>query len=262
MFLNGSELAGFIKERQSKHASRLKSSGTLPKLCIIQAKDDPAINTYVRLKKNYGDSIGVVVEIKNTSAEKIDKDIESSNNEPSIHGVIVQLPIPQELETSKILNLVNKQKDVDGLCENSPFDSATATAILWLLAGYNIELNGKKIVIVGQGKLVGAPLSTMLETAGHDVVRCDENTVDLEEQVKEADILVSGTGVPRLIKSDWLKPGAVAVDAGTAGEGGVLVGDFEERILERSDLKLTPKKGGVGPLTVCALFENVLRAAS
>jgi methylenetetrahydrofolate dehydrogenase (NADP+)/methenyltetrahydrofolate cyclohydrolase len=262
MLLSGSQLAGFIKVRQTRQAQQLRHAlGQAPKLVIIQAKSDPAIDTYVKLKRRYGEAIGVEVEVAKASAAELLDMVKRYGSGRDAHGIIVQLPLPDSTDQGKILNAVKPSSDVDGLGARSEFDSASATAILWLLAGYGVELAGKHIVVVGQGRLVGAPLTAMLRRSGHDVTACDSKTENLSEEVARADLLISATGVPRLIKAGWLKQGAVAVDAGTADEQGALVGDLDDAVYERDDLKLTPKKGGVGPLTVCALFENLLRAA-
>ena len=167
--------------------------------------------------------------------------------------MIVQLPL-EKLDIS-ILDLIPLEKDVDGLRGQS--DTATAMAIHWLLNGYNIELGGKKIAIVGHGRLVGAPLERMWKASGYDVTVFDRGS-DLNELVN-FDLVVSATGVPGLIKSAMLKQGAIVVDAGTASEGGVIKGDLDEDARTRDDLTVTPRVGGVGPLTVAMLFENVLR---
>lgn len=263
MFLNGRELAGFIKERQAQVARRLHGQlGRKPKLVILQAKDDPAINTYVQLKQRYGDDVGVEVDIIGCDQNHLVDKIKHYNNDKLIDGIIIQLPIPDDTQLDQILAVVAPNKDVDGLGPKSEFDSATANAILWLLAGYNIELFGKRIVIVGHGRLVGAPLAKMLKGSELNVTVCDSSTKDLADVVKQAEVVITATGSPRLIKSSWIREGAVVVDAGTASEHGEVVGDLADDVHLREDLKLTPQKGGVGPLTVCALFDNVLRAAS
>ena len=134
-------------------------------------------------------------------------------------------------------------------------------AINWLLVGYNVELFEKKIVIVGNGRLVGAPLSKLWKNSGLDVLVCNSKTSDLTGVLKEADIIVTATGVPGIVKSDMIHSGAVVVDAGTASEYGKIVGDLAADVRERQDLTITPLKGGVGPLTVTALFDNVINAA-
>ncbi len=261
--LNGSTLAGFIKERQAKQVRRLQAGGINPKLVIIQTKDSAVIDTYVRMKKKYGADIGVEVDIKKIPQAELIDTIKSANDDESVHGFIVQLPLEDTSETDESLQLVDGSKDVDGLGLKPEYDPATATAILWLLSGYNIDLAGKKIAVIGQGRLVGEPLSRMLENSNKEVVKIDEFTEKPAEKVSECQIVVTATGVPRLVKTDWICDGAVVIDAGTADEKGVVVGDVDDVVRDRKDLKaLTPLKGGVGPLTVCALFENTLIAAS
>jgi methylenetetrahydrofolate dehydrogenase (NADP+)/methenyltetrahydrofolate cyclohydrolase len=134
-------------------------------------------------------------------------------------------------------------------------------AIMWLLAGYNINLEGKHVLLIGRGKLVGAPLERILTESGIDVQVITRETADLAEQTKQADVIITATGSPAILYSDMIKEGAVVVDAGVASEDGKTVGDLAPEVYEREDLTITPTKGGVGPLTVCALFENVIRAA-
>jgi methylenetetrahydrofolate dehydrogenase (NADP+)/methenyltetrahydrofolate cyclohydrolase len=260
--LSGSELAGFIKERQAKAVRGLRQQWkVVPKLAIIQTKDDPIINTYVRLKNNYGADIQVEVDIKFIDQSEVRKVIDDLNNDDSVHGIIVQLPLGNTDETDEILNFVNPSKDVDALGRSSVFQPATPMAIMWLLAGYDVKLEGKKIVLVGHGKLVGAPLYKLLKQDGLDVEVVDRNTEKLEEVIKNADVIITATGSPAIIYPIMLKSGAVVVDAGVASEEGKTVGDLHPSVYEREDLILTPTKGGVGPLTVCALFENVITAA-
>lgn len=260
--LNGLELAGFIKSRQAREARSMRQSlGTVPKLAIVQTKDDPVINTYVRLKKQYGKDIGVEVESFFCKQSEVKNVLTKLNNDDSVHGIIVQLPLEDIAETDEIVDMVNANKDVDALGKNPSFEPATPMAILWLLAGYNVDLKNKKIVLIGRGKLVGAPLEKILKSGGHTVEVIDRNITDIAHHTKEADIIITATGSPAIIYADMLKPGAVVVDAGVASEQGKTVGDLASDVYERDDIAVTPTKGGVGPLTVCALFENVLRAA-
>jgi methylenetetrahydrofolate dehydrogenase (NADP+)/methenyltetrahydrofolate cyclohydrolase len=259
--LNGGELAGYIKERQAKAVRALiQAHGVHPKLAIIQTKDDPVIDTYVRMKKRYGADLQVEVEAYKITQEKIAKLLQKLNEDKSVHGIIIQLPLPDTSETDEICALVAAEKDVDGLGSQKYFEPATPLAILWLLSGYNIELAGKHILLVGRGKLVGVSLSKMLADSGHDVEMIGR-VDDLSSYTKKADIIITATGNPGIIKADMIKQNAVVVDAGTASESGKIVGDLHESVYERDDLTVTPEKGGVGPLTVCALFENVITSA-
>ena len=260
--LLGSELAGFIKERQAKQVRQLKQAyGISPKLAIVSASDNPTITTYINLKKKYGADIGIDVADFQLAHDQLSETIKVLNDDESIYGIIVQLPLSKPQDTEVILQLVSQTKDVDGLTENSPFDAATPMAINWLLSGYNVNLKGKNICIVGNGRLVGAPLHKMWLNSGLKPVVIDFDTIDKDTILANADIIVTAVGKPGLIRSADVKTGAVIVDAGVASEDGVLKGDVSDDVYEREDVTITPKKGGVGPLTVCALFDNVIRAA-
>ena len=255
--LSGQELADFIKARQVGQVSALK---TRPKLLIIRDSNNPVITKYVNLKKEYGEDIGVSVEdYLATSTDDITTKIHTANTNPSISGIILQLPILEKDKTNEICNLIAPEKDVDGLGENAKYDSATATAINWLLAGYDIKLNTAKIAIVGRGKLVGAPLYQMFTDSNYDVSlfhRGDDLT-----KLNQYDIIITATGIPGLISDSMVKPGAVVIDAGTASEDGVLKGDVSAEVRNRTDLTaITPTTGGVGPLTITCLFDHVIQA--
>lgn len=264
--LNGRELAGFVKERQAHLVRSLRGQKIFPKLLIIRDSDNPVIVKYVNLKKQYGEDIGVAVVDKKVSeiSEACDV-VRMANTDKSISGIIVQLPLLDKDRTDEVVNLIAPAKDVDGLSqvvapEKRIFESATATAINWLLAGHGIELADKKVALVGRGRLVGAPLERMWKNSGVDVTVFRHDS-DLS-LLKDFDVIVSATGVPHLIKNEMVSPGAIVVDAGTASEGGVLVGDVDDEVRKRSDIfAITPKIGGVGPLTVSVLFEDVISAS-
>jgi methylenetetrahydrofolate dehydrogenase (NADP+) / methenyltetrahydrofolate cyclohydrolase len=261
--LNGSELAGYIKERQARQVRGLRQGLRVrPRLAIVKSKGaSPVIDAYVRLKKRYGEDILIETQIESADDEAMPALVEKLNNDPGIHGIIVQLPLDHPEKTDEILELIAPQKDVDGLGSRAQFDSATATAIHWLLSGYGIELRGKKLTLVGNGRLVGAPLAVIWQRSGFNVTVLTRSSEDIASVLRESDVIVSATGVPHLITADMVGIGAVVVDAGTASEDGVIVGDLDESVRARDDLVITPEKGGVGPLTVCALFDNVITAA-
>jgi methylenetetrahydrofolate dehydrogenase (NADP+)/methenyltetrahydrofolate cyclohydrolase len=260
--LQGTELAGFIKERQARAVRGLRQAHRVfPKLAIVQVKDDPVINTYVKLKKKYGADIQVDVEVHTPPQAGAAELLQKLNNDESVHGIIVQLPLTDPGQTEEIVNLVAPDKDVDALGSEALFEPATPMAIMWLLAGYNIDLSGKKVLLVGRGKLVGAPLERILKQSDVDVSVADRGVGNLRELTLAADIIITATGSPSILYPDMIKSGAVVVDAGVASESGKTVGDLAPEIYERDDLTITPQKGGVGPLTVCALFENVITAA-
>lgn len=260
--LNGSELVGYIKERQAKQVRALRQSWrVIPKLVIISTDDNPVNEVYLKLKKQYGEDILIDVEICKTTTLDIKNNINDFNKNPDVHGIIVQLPISDVSMTDEVINMINPEKDVDGLAKNSTFIPATVMAIDWLLTGYNIDLNYKKIAIVGEGRLVGAPLTKLWRNNGLDVETYNDESTDLKDKLRQADIIVSATGVPELIKSDMIASHTVVIDAGTASEAGEIVGDVDDELRNRDDLTITPKKGGVGPLTVAALFDNVITSA-
>ena len=257
--LNGSELAGFIKERQAKQVRALRQAWHInPRLAIVTDVENPVIETYMRLKQRYGADILIDVEIHRVPAGGALEVIQELNNRDDVQGIILQLPISNSDQTDELLESIREDKDVDGLRKKAIFQAATPTAINWLLAGYGVDLKGKKVAIVGRGRLVGAPLEKMWLKSGVDVTVFEKG--DDLSQLINYDIIVSATGVPELIKSQMVKAKAVVVDAGTASEDGKIVGDVSEEVRQRNDVIITPKKGGVGPLTVSALFENVITA--
>lgn len=260
--LNGRELAEYIQERQGHEVRSLRqASNVFPKLAIVVTVDNPIIDLYIRLKKRYGAEILIDVDVHRAELTDVPALLSKLSEDASVHGIIVQLPLSDPSKTDEIVNLVSPEKDVDALGSRSKFDPATPMAILWLLAGYNINLAGKQVLLVGRGKLVGAPLEKILLASDVNVKVADRKTEDLAAQVKEADIIITATGSPAIIYADMIKEGAVVIDAGVASEDGKTVGDVAPDVYERDDLTITPVKGGVGPLTVCALFENVIRAA-
>jgi methylenetetrahydrofolate dehydrogenase (NADP+) / methenyltetrahydrofolate cyclohydrolase len=260
--LSGKELAGYIKVRQAREVRSLIESGNIqPCLAIVLTIDHPVIGVYVRMKKRYGADIGAKVEVYQTSQDKVPDLIDRLNEDNSVHGIIVQLPLEYPEQTDRIVNMVSPDKDVDALGKRARFEPATPMGILWLLAGYNINLTGKKILLIGRGKLVGVPLERMLRTSNLDVTVVDRNTKDLGSETLQADVIITATGSPAILNPDMIKSGAIVVDAGVAGEGGKTVGDVALEVYDRDDLTITPARGGVGPLTVCALFENVIKSA-
>lgn len=261
--LNGSELASFIKERQAKQVRGLRQAhGIFPKLSIIAVGESQVVNTYMRLKEAYGEDVLVEVVVRHVATEDEAATLLSEvAADVTVHGIVLQLPIPDMSRVDELVALIPAEKDVDNLGGGDVHVAATAMAIDWLLNGYNVTIKGRPIAVVGNGRLVGAPLAALWRGAGHDVTVYDDSEKELGEKLRAADIIVTATGVPGLITSDMISPGCVVVDAGTASESGVIVGDVAADVRERQDLTITPLKGGVGPLTVAALFDNVLSAA-
>ncbi len=261
MLLDGRELAGYIKERHAKEVRSLRHAlRRAPSLVIISAGEDLASRTYMRVKARYGEDIGVSVAVQNVPPEHLRPMIESANANPLVDGIILQLPLPNRDDEAGLLGSISPDKDVDGLVPESPFEAATPKAILWLLAGYGVELSGRRVAVVGQGRLVGKPLADRLEEMGVQTVRLDEHS-DLEAGLREADVVVAATGVPGLITPELIRPDAVLVDAGAGRRDGKPAGDLAPELYAEPNRKVTPNPGGVGPVTVAALFDNVLICA-
>ena len=260
--LNGLELQGFIKERQLKQVRNLRQEhGIQPKLLILKSPSAGAvIDVYVRMKQRYAQDILIEVEVKTVAESDMKDVITAANVDSNIHGIIVQLPLKNKSQVDEICNTIDSTKDVDGLGKGALYPSATAQAIDWLLAGYNVALEDKQIAIVGNGKLVGNPLGRIWKQRGLAVTMLDEASDSVSTVLQASDIVVTATGVPRLISSDDIKEGAVVVDAGTASESGQIVGDVDASVRGRTDVTITPIKGGVGPLTYTVLFDHLIEA--
>ena len=260
--LNGLELQGFIKERQLRQVRNLRQEHKIiPTLLIIKSPSaGPVIDTYVRMKAAYAEDILIDVEVATVAENDMQKYIQAANIDSKIQGIIVQLPLADKSKVDDVCNSIDSSKDVDGLGANASYPSATAQAIDWLLAGYNVALEDKHIAIVGNGKLVGNPLGRMWKERGLLVTVLDAASNNIAEVLRTSDVIVTATGAPRLITADQVKQGAVVVDAGTASESGQIVGDVDASLRERSDVTLTPAKGGVGPLTYTVLFDHLIEA--
>jgi methylenetetrahydrofolate dehydrogenase (NADP+)/methenyltetrahydrofolate cyclohydrolase len=259
--LNGRDLADYIKERQGHQVRALvQAHGIQPKLAILTTGENSVIEVYMRMKKRYGAEIGIEVDIHTVDQADLLPLIKKLNKDDSVQGMIVQLPLKDPSQTDEVVDAIAPAKDVDALGKDAIYEPATPLSIIWLLAGYNIDLKDKKILLIGRGKLVGAPLERMFQASKYDVEVANSKVTDLKAMALKADVIISATGRAGILQADMIKPGAVVVDAGTASEGGKTVGDVEPAVFERDDITITPQKGGVGPLTVCALFENTIRA--
>ncbi len=250
--LTGRDVAAYIKQR---HTGQVSGMNPKPRLAIIRSEDNAAGDRYLKMKRQYGEDIGVPVDLYVETSDSILDRIEALNHDDSVTGIIIQLPLTDIAITEQALASVTPAKDVDGLAPGTTFEAATPKAALWLLASHNVDLKGR-IVVVGQGKLVGKPLADRLETSSDlDVVRCDIHTKDLKAETIQGDIVFTGTGQEHLIKPDMIKHGAVVVDTGSPRN------ELDPALYDRDDLTITPNPGGIGPMTVAALFDNLLIAA-
>lgn len=250
--LDGKALALII---QNQLISRIKKLNFVPKLVIVQVGDDPASLKYVALKQKKGQELGINV-IVNHYPESIKHYelldfIQKANQDASVHGLMAQLPLPTHLNRDQVLQSISTHKDADGLTPNSPCQPAAVVGILNLLKHYQIDIRGKNTVIINDSKLVGLPLSTQFTKDGATVTVLNKHTKDILPFTQHADILISATGVPKLITGTHIKPGCVVVDVGYPSDV-----DFDSVAPKASFL--TPNPGGVGPMTIISLFSNLL----
>ena len=259
MKLETSDLVGYIKERHYKTVRGLKAK---PVLGIIVAGSEAASASFIRAKRRYAEDIGVEVRVEMVeSMEDLIKQLKDWNSQSDITGIVVQLPLPAGFATDQIINQIAAAKDVDGLKQPTDYEPATAKAIMWILAAQGLNIKELKIAVIGQGRLVGLPTSAMFEASGASVVRCDVNTTDLAAKVGNCEVVITATGQPRLITRSMLRDGAIVIDAATAEAAGQLAGDVDPAVYDDPSVKATPVPGGVGPVTVAALFDNLLLAA-
>lgn len=259
MLLSGSDLAGFIKQR---HYEQVRSLRAKPKMVILQAGTDPVTASFVRAKMRYGGDIGVIVEhrqLKAATTATIIEELRGLGEQEEVGGVVVQLPLPEGVDIEKVLSAIEPQQDIDGLGPKSKYDSATATAIIWILGSYDVPVKDQSVVVIGQGRLVGQPVARLLEEAGAKVTVCNDETKDLAANTKAASVIISGTGQAGLITRDMVSAGSVIIDAGTSEAGVKIAGDVDPELYDDPDIRVTPTPGGVGPMTVAVLFENLLR---
>lgn len=258
--------------------AKIRAFSEKPKLVIFQVGDRSDSNSYVRQKILFGEKIGVVVELKkypeNISEDFLLSEIGKANKDKSVHGIIVQLPLPAHILRHNIIEAVVPEKDVDGLTsknmelllEGRPnFVPATAKGIISLLEYYRIPIAGKKAVVVGRSLLVGKPAALILLAKNATVQICHRQTSNLEEETKKADILVVACGKAGLIGKEHISPGQIVVDVGineikTADGGRKISGDVNFEEVKNVVGAISPVPGGVGPMTVASLFENLFQA--
>jgi methylenetetrahydrofolate dehydrogenase (NADP+)/methenyltetrahydrofolate cyclohydrolase len=256
ILLDGKKVAEKILKPVGQEILRLKKKGIVPCLSIILVgEEDSHSLTYIREKRKKAKEIGIKIRFfrfkKQISVSEIKNLIKKLNKTPRVHGILVQLPLPSHFDTDKILKLISPAKDVDGLLPNSPYPPACASGIIEILSFYNIPIKNKKVVIVGAGRVVGQPLFKLIKKAGADVLLCNTKTKNLKKLTKKADILVGATPVENLIKPDMVKKDAVVID---------VTKNIQNDVKKVASF-LTPKIGGVGPMTVAMLLKNVVEAA-
>jgi len=274
--LDGKALAKKIEQKVALEVTKLKDeTGRTPGLAVILIGNDPASAAYVRMKKKACDRVGfysVSHEMpQDISQDAIENTIKMMNQNPNIDGILVQLPLPPQIDTTKILELVDPSKDVDGfhpynvgrLVTNlDGFVPCTPLGVMELLAEYNIDVKGKNCCVVGASNIVGKPMANLLLNAEATVEICHIFTDDLKKHTLNADIILVGVGVIDLIKEDMVKDGAIIIDIGiNRRDDGKLVGDVDFDKVSKKCSYITPVPGGVGPMTIAMLLSNTIKAA-
>jgi methylenetetrahydrofolate dehydrogenase (NADP+)/methenyltetrahydrofolate cyclohydrolase len=231
-------------------------------LAVVQVGNREDSNVYVKNKQKFGEEIGIKVLINKFDADiserELIKEIEELNNDENINGIIVQLPLLEGFDSEKIVNLISKKKDADGLTGGKTMP-ATARGVMALLDYYNIPISGKKVVVIGRSKLAGAPIAEILKEKGAEVEVCHRGTENMAQICKVSDILISAAGQIGLVTKDFVNKNQVVVDVGiNRNKKGKLVGDVNFAEIEPLISAITPVPGGVGLLTVACLFQNML----
>ncbi len=274
--LDGKALSETTRENVATEAARLNNErGIVPGLAVILVGDDPASHAYVKMKAKACKEVGfysIVHEMPDTiSQDEIIGTIKMMNDNPRIDGILVQLPLPEHIDTDAILEVIDPAKDVDGFHPYNvgrlvtgldAFAPCTPLGVMRLLEKYGIEPRGKDVCIVGASNIVGKPMATLLLNAEATVTVTHIYTKDLASHTRNADIVIVGAGVPGLIKNDMVKEGAVVIDIGINRlDDGRLVGDVDYDTVAPKCSHITPVPGGVGPMTIAMLLENTLKAA-
>ncbi len=275
VLMDGKKLASKIEEDIIRETQELAIKGIVPSLAVILVGNDSASQTYVTMKAKACKRVGITSILYempiSTSEQDLLQTIHSLNNNEQIDGILVQLPLPQHINASEILEMIAPHKDVDGFhTQNSGklhsglrgFVPATPLGVMTLLRHYNIDIKGKDVCIIGASNIVGKPLAALMLNAGATISICHILTKDLSFYTKNADIICVGVGKPNLITKDMVKEGAIIVDIGINRlENGKLVGDADFENLHTHCSYITPVPGGVGPMTIASLLQNTLTSA-
>ena len=284
--IDGTAIAKSIRERIDAEIKKTQETNPRykPSLTIVQVGDRSDSSTYVRMKLKAAEEANIICNLVHypesiTEAELL-QNITQFNNDPTIHGILVQLPVPKHISEHAITSAVAEEKDVDGFGAHNigelskrgghpMFTPCTPKGVMALLEESGVQLKGKNAVVLGRSDIVGSPVSALLRNADATVTVCHSRTQNLEGHIKQADVLVAAIGQPNFVKGEWLKPGAVVIDVGTnyipddsKKSGQRLVGDVDFESAEKVASKITPVPGGVGPMTVAMLLQNVIDAAT
>lgn len=275
VLIDGKELARKIRMELKDDVTELKEKGINPKLAVIMVGDDKASKVYVKNKSKACEEIGIEYEEflmdADITMEKLLNLIEELNNRKDIHGILLQSPIPDNLDIRQAFNKIDYRKDVDGFhpinvgklsIGEDCFVSCTPYGVVKMLEEYNIEVQGKNVVIIGRSNIVGKPLIQCMLKKNGTVTVCHSKTQNIKEITKNADILIAALGKAKFVTEDMVKDGAVIIDVGiNRTDEGKLVGDVDFENVEPKASFITPVPGGVGPMTIAMLMTNVVKAA-
>lgn len=273
--LSGKAVSARVKEELKKEAAVLTAEGTKPGLAVVIVGDDPASKVYVANKEKACAELDFYSEKHALPADTTEEDllalIDRLNNDPKIHGILVQLPLPDHLDDKIIINHILPEKDVDAfhpinvgkiMIGDFDFVPCTPAGVMELIKESGVSAEGKECVVIGRSNIVGKPMSMLLLHQNGTVTMCHSRTQNLPEVTRRADILVAAVGIPKFVKADMVKPGAVVIDVGMdRDENGKLCGDVDFAEVEPIAGAITPVPGGVGPMTIAMLMRNTLTAA-
>ena len=272
--INGKELAKKIRGELKLEVDNLRKDGIIPKLAVIMVGNDKASEVYVRNKSKACNEIGIEFEEflldSNIKQEELIELIKKLNNRKDVHGILLQSPIPEHLNIREAFDTIDYRKDVDGFnpinigklaIGEDAFVSCTPYGVIKMLEEYNIPIEGKRAVIIGRSNIVGKPLIQCLLNKNATVTICHSRTKNIDEITKEADILIAALGKPKFVKENMVKENAVVIDVGiNRNEEGKLVGDVDFENVSKKASYITPVPGGVGPMTIAMLMNNVVKA--
>ena len=273
--LSGKTVSARVKQELKIEAENLTKAGTKPGLAVVIVGDDSASKVYVANKEKACAELGIYSEKYALSADTTEDEllnlIKKLNSDDKIHGILVQLPLPKHLDDKTIINNILPSKDVDAfhptnvgriMIGDFDFVPCTPAGIMELIHESGVEVGGKECVVIGRSNIVGKPMSMLLLHENGTVTVCHSKTSDLKAQTRRADILVAAVGIPKFVKADMVKPGAVVIDVGMdRDENGKLCGDVDFDEVEKVASAITPVPGGVGPMTIAMLMRNTITAA-
>lgn len=286
VLIDGVALAKKIRERVAEEAAALTARGLTPGLTVVLVGDDPASAVYVRSKGRASEEAGIASDTIRLPATTSERDllalVDRLNADRTVHGILVQMPLPKHIDPDVVIRRIDPEKDVDGFHpynvgllltgSKEGYAPCTPAGVMAMLRAYGVETRGANVVVVGRSNIVGKPMAALLVQAGADadatVTVCHSRTRDLAEHTRRADIIIAAVGRAHLITADMVKPGAVVIDVGmnrladeTAPKGYRLVGDVDFEGVKQVAALITPVPGGVGPMTIAMLLQNTVRAA-